>query len=109
MMYSFPLQDKEQIVKKGHASMSVEGNAFSGALYLTNERLVFVGYLLNLNRKYLEEVPLEHISELKKEKTFYFIPNAFTVVSIRNRVLKIIIAKRDEWLKAISRQARQTE
>lgn len=108
-MYSFPLQETERILKKGHASLSIEGNAFSGALYLTNERLVFIGYLLNLNRKYIEEVPLEHITDLKQEKTFYFIPNVFLVSTIRNRVLKIIISKRDEWLRAIHQQIEQIQ
>lgn len=108
-MYSFPIQETEWIVKKGHASLSVEGNAFSGALYLTNERLVFIGYLLSLNRKYMEEVPLEHITELKLEKTFFIIPNAFSVVTIRGRILKIIISKRDEWINAINKQLTQID
>lgn len=103
-MYSFPIEPDEQILKKDHANLYVGGNAFNGALYLTNERLVFVGYLLDLRQKYMEEIPLVHIKEMVPEKTFYLIPNVLVVTTIRGRKVKIVVNKRDEWLTGINKQ-----
>ena len=50
-MYSFPLADNEEIIKKSHASLHLEDSAFTGAFYLTSERLVFVGYVMDITRE----------------------------------------------------------
>lgn len=103
-MYTFPLQDNEAILKKAHASLSVDNNAFTGALYLTSNRLVFVGYILDINNKHMEEIPLQHIRALNKEKTFYLIPNALVVETIRDRQVKFVISERDDWFEKIQSQ-----
>lgn len=105
-MYSFSLNDTETIIKKGHASMHLEDSAFTGALYLTDERLVFVGYVMDITRKYVETVPLEHIREVRGERTFYIVPNAMTVTTITGKILKVIVdpGDRNAWLKAIGQQ-----
>jgi hypothetical protein len=105
-MYSFPLGETETIIKKGHASLHLEDSAFTGALYLTGERLVFVGYVMDITRKYVEIVPLEHIREVRGERTFFIIPNALLVTTITGKILKIIVdpGDRNAWLKAIEEQ-----
>ncbi|MEG6586502.1 GRAM domain-containing protein [Dendrosporobacter sp. 1207_IL3150] len=100
-MYSFPLAESEQILNKDFANLYCDGDAFNGALYLTNERIVFVGYLLDINNKYIEEIPLVHIKEIKKDKTFFVIPNCLLVETIKERNLKFIISKRDKWYSKI--------
>ncbi|EAX46738.1 conserved hypothetical protein [Thermosinus carboxydivorans Nor1] len=103
-MYSFPLEENERILKKDLANMSYDGNNLHGALYLTTDRIVFVGYLLNITQKYFEEIPLAHIETIKPEKTFFFIPNAFAITTIKDRRLKFIVNKRDEWIDAIQKR-----
>lgn len=108
-MYSFPLEEQEQIIKKDHANLYCDGQAFAGAFYLTSERLVFVGYLLDIHDKYIEDVPLAHITDVMPGKTFYFIPNVLKVSTIRDRKLKFIVNGRDQWLSAISEQIKQNK
>ncbi|QJW48454.1 hypothetical protein HA075_23905 [bacterium BFN5] len=96
-MYSFPLTDGEQILRKDLANLYCDGEAFNGALYLTNDRIVFVGYILDINNRYLEEIPLTHVKELKQEKTFFVIPNVLVITTIKERNLKFIVNHRSEW------------
>lgn len=103
-MYTFPLEADEVIIKKCLASYNSDGDVLNGALYLTDRRLVFVGYALSITNKYLDEVPLTHIKELLPEKTFYFIPNVLKVVTIKDKVIKYVVKGRDEWLNTINKQ-----
>lgn len=100
-MYSFPLGENEHVLKKGMASLHIERDAFSGALYLTDDRLVYVGYMMDITRKYLEEIPLEHIAKVNPGKTFFVIPNVLDIVTIQGQRFKFIVEKRNEWLTAI--------
>ena len=104
-MYSFPLEPEEIILKKCLASYSSNSDVLNGALYLTDSRLVFVGYALSISNKYMDEVPLTHIKELLPEKTFLLIPNVLKVVTIKDKVIKFVVKGRDEWLEAINRQS----
>ncbi|VBB08756.1 Hypothetical protein LUCI_4037 [Lucifera butyrica] len=104
-MYSFSMEENERILKKGMASLECEESTFNGALYLTTDRLVFVGYMLNLSRKYILSLSLVHIRELKAAKTFFILPNVLIVTSIRHEdKFKFIMGQRDEWLQDITRQ-----
>lgn len=105
-MYSFPMEDTEEIIKKSHASLHLEDSAFTGAFYLTSERLVFVGYVMDITRKYMEEIPLTHVREVCGEKTFYIIPNVLAVSTFTGKRLKVIVdpGDRNAWLKAIEQQ-----
>lgn len=104
VVYSFRLAEQEQIIKKDHANLYCDGQAFAGAFYLTSERLVFVGYLLDINEKYIEDVQLAHIADVVPGKTFYFIPNVLSITTIRDRKLKFIVNGRNEWLLSINEQ-----
>lgn len=103
-MYTFPLEADELIKKKCLASYNCDRDVLSGALYLTDQRLVFVGYALDITNKYMDEVPLTHIKEILPEKTFYIIPNVLKVVTIGDKVIKFVVEGRNEWLEAIKRQ-----
>ncbi|HWR05590.1 GRAM domain-containing protein [Sporomusa sp.] len=103
-MYSFPLEPDETIIKKCLASYSCDGDVLNGALYLTDHRLVFVGYSLSIGSKYMDEVLLTHIKALETEKTFFVIPNVLKVITIQDKVIKIIIKGRNQWVEAINRQ-----
>jgi len=73
----------------------------SGALYLTNERLVFVGFVLGASHRQERSVSLEQIRKLTGGKTFFIIPNVLNITSEADEHLKIVIQERDEWLAAI--------
>lgn len=105
-MYSFPLGESEEIIKKSHASLHLEDSAFTGAFYLTSERLVFVGYVMDINRKQMTEIPLAQVSEVRGEKTFYVIPNVVVVSSAWGKSLRVIVdpGSRNAWLEAIKQQ-----
>lgn len=103
-MYSFPLENDEFIIKKCLASYTCNSEGLNGALYLTDKRLVFVGYSLNITNKYMEDVPLSHIKETLPAKTFYMIPNALKVITIKDKTIKFVVEDRNGWLAAIQQQ-----
>ena len=108
-MYSFPVEDNENILKKGLVNLELDGEAFSGALYLTTSRLVFIGYLLDITHKYMEDVPLAHISEVTRGKSLFIIPNVLTVWTLAERKLKFIVSGSSEWLVEINKQIQLIE
>ncbi|MDU2065551.1 MAG: GRAM domain-containing protein [Sporomusaceae bacterium] len=109
-MYSFKLLEGEKVVKKGLGNLTIEDSVLNGAMYLTTERLVFVGYLLeNAENKFSTDLSLYHIAELQKEKTFYIIPNVLVIRSIQDVVWRVGIGKRDSWYDAIEAAIQQTE
>ncbi|MDR3563178.1 MAG: hypothetical protein P4N59_17335 [Negativicutes bacterium] len=100
-MYSFPLGEEETVVKKGHGSFHSGHDAWSGAFYLTNERLVFVGYAMDIRTKYMDEIHLTDVTEVKGGKTFFLIPNVLDITANRDRKWKVIVEGRGAWLTAI--------
>lgn len=105
-MYSFPMEEDERILKKGLANLYCDREAFNGALYLTTGRLVFVGYLLDITSKYMEEISLSHVSEIMPESSLLIIPNALRVKTIKDRDLKFVVSQRNQWLAEINKQMR---
>lgn len=108
-MYSFELLEKEQIIKKAIGNLSIEGTLFTGAFYLTNERMIFVGYLLDQTQKHYTHISLYHIDELRKEKTFRIIPNVLIIHSIQDVEWRMTITCRDSWYDAVQKQLSLTE
>ena len=108
-MYSFPVEANENILKKGLVNLELDGEAFSGALYLTTSRLVFIGYLLDITHKYMEEVPLTHISEITRGKSLFIIPNVLMVRTLAEQKLKFIVSGSMEWLVEINKQIELSE
>jgi hypothetical protein len=100
-MYRFSLKENEQILKKGEAVLHCKEEGLSGALYLTNERLVFVGFVLGASHQQERSVSLKQISNMTVGKTFFIIPNVLNITSDADEQLKIVIQDRDEWLAAI--------
>lgn len=103
-MYKFPLNDTEIILRKDLASMSLENQSYNGALYLTNERLVFVGYVMDIRNKYIEEFLLHQLASIKPVKSLFIIPNALTVTTISGRQLRFVVKNRDAWIDEIQRK-----
>lgn len=103
-MYSFPVEDGENILKKGLVNLECNGEAFSGALYLTTERLVFVGYLLDITHKYMEDIPLTHISGITRGKSLFVIPNVLNIWTLQEKQLKFIVSGSEDWLVEINKQ-----
>jgi hypothetical protein len=103
-MYRFPLEQNEQILKKGKATLHIDRDAYNGALYLTNERLVFVGYFLGANTRNEKTVLLKHIRGIKPRKSLFVIPNVLEITADSKEQLKFVVYGRDEWLAAIRNQ-----
>ncbi|NLI29804.1 MAG: hypothetical protein GX423_06970 [Nitrospiraceae bacterium] len=104
-MYSFPTQPDEQILRKGLASLQVEDTTLSGALYLTNHRLVFVGYILG-GPAIKKEVAfaLGELASITGTKTAMLIPNAVEVTTTRHEKIRFVLRERNAWLSAIRDQ-----
>jgi len=100
-MYRFSLGKNEKILKKNPAILHIDREALTGALYLTNDRLVFVGYVTGVVCKTIEAVSLSQIGEIKAGKTMFIIPNVLDITIENNKHFKIIVQGRDEWLAAI--------
>ena len=83
------------------ATLHIDREALTGALYLTNERLVFVGYVAGVVCKTVKAVSLRQIGEVKAGKTMFIIPNVLDITIENNERFKIIVQGRDEWLAAI--------
>lgn len=103
-MYSFNMLENEKILKKDLCNLAIEGTILNGAFYLTSERLVFVGYLLDQAHKHFTDLSLVHIDEIRREKTFRFIPNVLIVHSIQNVEWKLTLSGRDNWYDAVQKQ-----
>lgn len=86
------------------ANLECDDEAFSGALYLTTNRLVFIGYLLDITHKYMEDLPLSHVSEITRGKSLFVIPNVLNVWTIKERKLKFIVGGSSEWFAKIKEQ-----
>jgi hypothetical protein len=101
-VYVFKLNANERIVRKAVGSAQFDDKAGLGALYLTNERIVFIGYeRTTITSTVEEEIPLEHIEEIKAAKTFALLANAIEINTIRGRRFRFTIDNRDSWIEAI--------
>jgi hypothetical protein len=100
-MYRFTPQKDEQVRKKGLAGMYVGRESLSGALYLTNQRLLFVGYVHA--SVYVNETAfaLKQIREVSGGKTYYIIPNVLNITTVGNESFRFIVRERDEWVAEI--------
>ena len=102
--YGFEINENETILHKALANMEDNDLVANGALYLTNERMVFVGYILNSRTRVSCEVSLYHIKEVRPEKTFYVFNNIIRIISVRDEHYKFIVDTQREWLEQINRQ-----
>lgn len=104
-MYSFLAQTDEKILKKGLASLEVEDTTLSGALYVTNARLIFVGYILG-GPAIKKEIafPLTEITSVSGGKTALIIPNAIDVTTATHDRFRIVLRDRNAWIEAIRNQ-----
>ncbi|MBP2641462.1 MAG: hypothetical protein H6Q66_2413 [Firmicutes bacterium] len=100
-MYSFRLKDDELILKKDMANLQTESTHLTGAFYLTTNRLVFIGYLVDATQKFIEEVSFTQIREIRPEKTFGLLSNVLRIIRNDGTNIKILIKKRDDWMMEI--------
>ncbi len=103
-MYTFRLAEDEIILKKDLANLQCEDNHLAGAFYLTTNRLVFIGYLVDATQKFMEEATFAEIKEVRPEKTFGIIPNVIRIIKIDGKEIKILVKKRNDWLDEIRTQ-----
>jgi hypothetical protein len=104
-MYAFQLAAGEKILKKSVGTAHIGDKAGLGALYLTTERVVFVGFeRLLITTTVEEEIPLEHIDEIRAEKSLAVLPNAIAISTIRGQRFKFVVDGRDAWIAAIRGQ-----
>ena len=89
-MYIFQLAAEEKILKKAVGTAQVGDKAGLGALYLTTERVVFIGYeRTSITTTVEEEIPLEHVLEIKAEKSLGVLPNVIVINTIRGPEFQI--------------------
>lgn len=107
--YGFDINDNEVILHKAIANMHDNDLIVNGALYLTNQRLFFVGYVPNSRTRMSCEISLYHVKEVIPEKTFHLFNNVIRVVNLREEQFKFIVDGQKEWLDQIGRQLRALE
>ena len=103
-MYSFALLANETILKNGLACLELDEFHLYGALYLTNERLLFIGYTRMNAFKHKVEIDLAHIEHLQTKKTLSLFDNAIQIMTFQGFTCTIIIDQRDQWATDISQQ-----
>lgn len=101
----FPLTDGESLVRNGRANMQRGAETVGGTLYLTTERLVFVGHAFNV-RSGPSEVPLALIAEVGTAWTkllgvIPLMPNSIAVTLRDGTVQSFVVAGRATWIDAI--------
>jgi hypothetical protein len=101
-LYKFALKENEQILRKGLAVMLHDRESLSGALYLTNKRLVFVGYMHGCVFVHENEIELSHIRQISGGRSFLIIPNEMTVTTSSGERFRFTLTGRDGWISAIS-------
>jgi hypothetical protein len=102
--YDFQMIENEKIMHKALANMHDNDLIANGALYLTDERLVFVGYIPNERTRVSCEISLYHVKEIKPEKTFFVFNNIIRVISIRDEQYKFIVDDQRRWMTQIDQQ-----
>ncbi|WP_299299071.1 hypothetical protein [uncultured Brachybacterium sp.] len=105
----FPLAAGESLVRSGGANMQRGAETAGGKLFLTTERLVFVGHAFNV-RSGPSEVPLALIAEVGTAWTkllgvIPLMPNSIAVTLRDGTVLSYVVTGRTSWIEAIA-QAR---
>lgn len=102
--YGFEMTENERIKHKSLVNMHDNDLIVNGALYLTDERLVFVGYVPNERTRVSCEISLYHIKEVKPEKTFFVFKNIIRIINIRDEEYKFIVDNQKEWIEQINLQ-----
>jgi len=98
------MTETEKIVHKALVNMHDNDLIANGAMYLTDERLVFVGYVPNERTRVFCEISLYHIKEVKPEKTFLVFNNIIRIIDIRDEQYKFIVDDQKVWLEQIDLQ-----
>jgi len=104
--YEFNMLENEKILYKALVNMHDNDLIVNGALYLTDERMVFVGYVPNERTRVSCEVSLYHIKEIRPEKTFFLFNNIIRVINVRDEEYKFIVDDQKNWLEKINTQIR---
>lgn len=101
------LQEGEKIIKKGGANLSTILQGKGGHLYLTNQRLVFIGHGMNIGKDKFE-IDLSDVQYVEKAPTvslwllFIPIPNAIKVGTNNGRITKFTVTNRKDWIEKIN-------
>jgi hypothetical protein len=105
--YGFPLKDDEKIIYKEHANMHDSEYVLSGAMYLTDMRIVFVSLVPNSNNKVTYSISLYDIREVKTEKSLFVFNNILRIVDVHDNRYKFIVKGQKKWQAQISMQLDQ--
>ena len=86
--YGFEMTENEKILHKGVANMQ-EGQAIvNGALYLTNERVVFVGLVPESRTMVQSEVSLYQVREVRSKRTLFIFENIIEIENLQGDVYR---------------------
>ncbi|MHC1762056.1 MAG: GRAM domain-containing protein [Negativicutes bacterium] len=105
--YEFPLKDDEKIIHKERANMHDSDYVLNGALYLTNQRIVFIALVPKRNTKVTYTILLSNIKDVIPEKSLFFFNNILRVVSTLDEQYKFVVKGQKEWQTQILQQISQ--
>jgi hypothetical protein len=94
------LLKNEVIIKKGPANHFKGLEGVGGALYLTNNRVIFKSHAFNIQR-HTDIFPLDEIVDIGKRKSMGIIPNGIFIKMKDGRIEKFVVKNRSKWLAEI--------
>ena len=97
---SIQLGAGEKILKEGPANHLKGRESVGGALYLTNQRLVFKSHAFNV-QVHEESYMLDSIRSAQPRNTLGLIPNGLAVTLADGSVEKFVIWGRQDWIHKI--------
>ena len=107
--YQFPLKDDEKIVHKELANMHDSDYVLNGALYLTNQRIVFIALVPKSNTKVTYTILLSNVKDVIPEKSLFFFNNILRIVSTLDEQYKFVVKGQKEWQMQILQQISQKD
>ncbi len=103
------LDEDEQLVYEGGATLKSKSFSAGGKLLLTTKRLAFKPHKLNFKNTFVE-IPLNEITKVGQQDTLGFIHNIFTLQKA-NEEFKFIVSEneRDAWVSKTIQHSKSTD
>ncbi len=104
----FELGQEETLIKEGSANLQRNIETVGGALFLTNQRLIFKPHKLSIQKE-LIEIGLGEIQSLTPSWTRFLnlipiFPNSLSLLTNKGDKYRFVLFKRADWAVAIEAQ-----
>ena len=97
----FDLNKDEVVIHQGDANLFRKNEVTGGLLYLTNERLIFVPHIFNIDRS-RQDIEIEEILRLKEVRTL-IIDNGLVIESKQQVDYRFVLNEREKWVEELEK------